>query len=286
MEALPQAEVAVLPPAAPTRPPYKLFAPFQIAGASIFGSPMASAILMAVNYRRLGRPRAAWLVLALGLPVAVIAVATMIATYEKGPWVELLWIWVMWGVARMTQNDIVNKHMDARGQLASGGWMFLISLAVGLPFGFGALYWIEVVHPSEENEGSRYVTIGPEEYVHLWAYGTEDEAFRLGQALTDIGLFGSPGHKTVVIYRSDTDLKLRFLVDSSVVDDAQAQAEFRDLGLYLSATVFDGKPLTICMVDRNPMKVGHVTELRTRLTKTSSSGARRFNIQLRAHGLW
>jgi len=41
-------------------PSYKLYHPGTIAGATAMGSPLAGAIIMALNYRRLDQPKAAW----------------------------------------------------------------------------------------------------------------------------------------------------------------------------------------------------------------------------------
>src|SRR3954468_16666081 len=45
-------------------PPFRLYRPSAVTLATLFGSPIAGLIVMSINYRRLGRRRAAWLALA------------------------------------------------------------------------------------------------------------------------------------------------------------------------------------------------------------------------------
>ncbi len=100
----------------------KLYHTRAIVGATVLGSPIAGAILMAHNYRRLGRPGAAAAVLLGGFAlVAVLLLMTSGTTsFELIRDTSMVGVATMALAARLLQWKYVKEHVKAGGSLASG----------------------------------------------------------------------------------------------------------------------------------------------------------------------
>src|SRR5215471_590850 len=100
-----------------------------IIGATVLGSPIAGAVLMAVNYRRLGKPIAAAAVLVGGFAlVALILLMTSGATLEVQSKASAFGVATMALVAKLLQRKYVQEHVSTGGSLASGWDAFGIAL--------------------------------------------------------------------------------------------------------------------------------------------------------------
>jgi uncharacterized membrane protein AbrB (regulator of aidB expression) len=129
---------------APTPVTGPLYRPSAVTLATLIGSPIAGLIVMSINYRRLGRPRAAWLALA-AIPafcclVAALALITpddlpRLASFAPG----IVFLLAMMVAADTLQGRAIKQHRRRGGRTGSllkaagiGVVTTLTLLAVGL----------------------------------------------------------------------------------------------------------------------------------------------------------
>jgi hypothetical protein len=138
----------------PFRPDYKLYSAGSIALATFFGSPVAGGVLMAINYRRLGRLAAAvhavvWTFL---FTAALITVALMLPDDVHIPNSAFVvpQIVAMYFVAASLQGPDVAEH-EGRGGLRASAWGAAgIGILVGVVIAaiiFGAVFGVLMLSP-------------------------------------------------------------------------------------------------------------------------------------------
>ena len=113
-------------------PTYRLFTPAQITLATVIGSFIAGAVMMALNYRRLGSRRAARGTVAftaLGV-VALCVVSFVLPENGAGIGLAIGIVVAMNLIANRLQGRIVREHVGAGGRTASG----LATVGIGLLF--------------------------------------------------------------------------------------------------------------------------------------------------------
>jgi hypothetical protein len=105
------------------RPPYKLYSVGAIVLATFLGTPMAGGAIMALNYKRLGRPTAAlhtlgWTTLATAM---ILAAGMMVPDEVHIPSGALVvpQIFVMYYLAKSLQGPLIEAHRRNSGRLAS-----------------------------------------------------------------------------------------------------------------------------------------------------------------------
>jgi hypothetical protein len=148
----PQLSVSAPSPEPLRAPPARLFTLGQILVASLLSTALAGAILYGLNERRLGRPRAMWLPIGLGV-VAMVLVVTLSFVVD-GDQHHLTWIghalgFGMWDIAKRQQGVAIEAHLASGGRRGSIGGVIaaifgtaaiVIAMAVGAyllsnPFG-------------------------------------------------------------------------------------------------------------------------------------------------------
>lgn len=138
----PQTNDAARPPGeSEGTPSYTLYSARDVGWATFFGSVLAGAVVLAINYYRLGNAVATLVSLLLGMAGLVLSVAIGFLLPEEIPNlpVTLLFVAVMWGVAQSLQGELVAEHLRRGGQKAST-WA-----AVGIGVGIGILLVILLV---------------------------------------------------------------------------------------------------------------------------------------------
>jgi hypothetical protein len=111
-------------------PGYMLFSTQTVVIATLFGTPVAGATLMAVNYRRMGKPGLAAVTVALGLIVTAIAVAIGYSIPRVGFSPIALGLLILTRiVAASVQGKAVARHGREGGRLASGWIGFGVGVA-------------------------------------------------------------------------------------------------------------------------------------------------------------
>lgn len=99
----------------------KLYSRAAITLATFLGAPLAGCTLMAINYRRLGKPKSANAFLIGGaLSTAVLAVGSVYIPDRVPPLlIPLAYIYVMYGLASTRQWHAYQAHLRAGGGKAS-----------------------------------------------------------------------------------------------------------------------------------------------------------------------
>ncbi len=106
-----------------------LFTPNAVLGAAILGGPLGGAFLIALNYRRMSRPRSA--VWAVVWGIIVLGIAMALGRFVPESWAfgaSFLLAFAMKTVAQSLQGRLVSAHLE-RGGRSGSGWT---ALAVGL----------------------------------------------------------------------------------------------------------------------------------------------------------
>jgi hypothetical protein len=108
----------------------RLFSVGQIVLATFLGAPLAGALLFARNYQVLGKSRAAWQTLALGVVSTglVILIALLLPKSTPGMLLPVLYVLGMRQLATHFQGRAISEHQYAGGR--KGSWA--TSVAVGL----------------------------------------------------------------------------------------------------------------------------------------------------------
>jgi len=175
------------------QPSHKLFNAPSVALATLFGAPAAGALLMAVNYRRLGQNGAAWLVMLLGLLVTGVALGVGYAIPD-GAWLPL-GLGLLFGMrvlAVKLQGEAVAQHVSQGGRLGSK-WV-----AFGVGMAFLALMFVAVFVPVYMKSAHSKVVIGSKDEVYFTGAATKEDAQQLGAALKKSGYFSDRGTSVFV----------------------------------------------------------------------------------------
>jgi hypothetical protein len=112
-------------------PAYTLYTPGSVALATVFGGPIAGTILMAINYRRLGRTENAALAVLSGIGATAFAILLGVLVPQIPPICTAIAIFSMlWKSAESLQGGMIGQHVNQGGRLGSK----LAAFALGLVF--------------------------------------------------------------------------------------------------------------------------------------------------------
>jgi hypothetical protein len=138
----------------PRQPDYRLFNSTTVGVIAFLFSPLAGAMLIAINYRRLGEARKSALTIAAGLVATVLAI---LIKWSLGKSLadlvfELLYFlaaWLLtWRFAKEEQGRALQAHLARGGKLGTEGTALLVGIATsGLLFlaAIAALLLIRIV---------------------------------------------------------------------------------------------------------------------------------------------
>jgi tetratricopeptide (TPR) repeat protein len=238
-----------LPPAEPVPPAYELHSPGDVAWATFWGGPLAGALVLAINYVRLGRRRAAaWAavggLLATGTLVAV-RTALPITACVPG----LVALLAMWQTARALQGNAYERHLELGGRKASGWWAFglgLLSAALVLLVAFAGGFAYDSF--PVRGWGSKLV-IAPEEEVYYTGGVTEAEARQLGQSLRTFGYFDGRSPGAARLSKTEDGIGVDLIVRPWVVHDAGLVGSYEQFARQLAADVYPGQQVTVRLCD-------------------------------------
>jgi hypothetical protein len=115
------------------QPSYKLYPLWGIAAAAAGGGLFAGALMIALNYRCLGKSEAAWQTIALGMAAGILVLTCFL--YAGLPKSEiLLWsIRLLQGVgsyyiAQKLQGHALKQHVQSGGKIAS--WWSVVGISI------------------------------------------------------------------------------------------------------------------------------------------------------------
>ena len=215
----------------PAIPNYRLYDPTSVGLAAFFGSPIAGTVLMAINYRHLGRKSSAIIAVILGIAATALAIA--LEPYIPSTFTSVAAIALFVGTynaAKTLQGPIVEKHEVAGGGLHSRWAAFGISLAV-LAAGFAVI--VAAVLPSVWQSK---VVIGSKDIVEYSGAATKAEATALGQALKKEGYFQDRG-VSVLLSKSASGATISFVVRDDVPSHPEMVYVYETVGFDVAPSV-------------------------------------------------
>ena len=217
------------PPSPP--PAYTLFDSSSVGLAAFLGSPLAGAILMAVNYRRLGMGSQAVVAVPAGL--AVTALGGLLANLVPNALATGIGVGIilaMKSVAQSLQGADVTRHVSQGGKLASrwvASGIGLVSLAVIVT---GIL--IAVYGPQLARSRSK-VTVGTKDQVYYSGSAMEGDAKVVGETLKTLGYFTDRG-VAVFVSKDKTGTAVSFAVKEGSWDKPENVTTFEEIGGHLA----------------------------------------------------
>ncbi len=241
------------PIATPREPNYRLFDSGAVGTAAFFCCPLAGAILIAINYFRLGKAGRGVFALTLGL------IATTLNILIRWHWnttagsldrlkfdaFEFLFLGVAWlctwQVAKEEQGEIIKEHLARGGQLVSrwtAVWVGLATLAVLFGVICAALY---------ETRSHRAVIIGTKDQVIYSGIATKTEATALGEELRSEDYFLDRG-ATVLLNKGFGSTTISFAVQDGIWNQPGTLSSFEELALELAPAI-GGLPVQVRLVD-------------------------------------
>jgi hypothetical protein len=182
---------------AAARPPYKLYSVGSIVLAGFLGSFVAAAATMALNYVRVQRSTAAWIVVAGGAVATVLLMALVFVLPESVPSSAYLLpqLLLIYFLADQLQGKILRRHRSQRGQTASA-WG---AAGIGLLSCVGIVAVIfAVIFLMPDPMGNAILLNDNNDDIYYSGDATVEDAQKLGDLLTDEGFLGNEG-ATVLI---------------------------------------------------------------------------------------
>ncbi len=104
--------------------PYRLFNDGAVLLAAFFGSPVAGAIVMAVNYGRLGKSTKGFLAVVLGLAATALLVVIGLNGKAGSSVLGIVFLVATWQIAKMAQGKDVRSTPPAAASLLPNGRPF------------------------------------------------------------------------------------------------------------------------------------------------------------------
>lgn len=228
-------------PEAPV-PAYTLFDAKSVTIATLLGAPVAGTILMAVNYRRLGKEVNAAVAFLAGLAVTILAIVSgNLIPAGMLYAVPVILLVVTRGIAQATQGPAVQQHVSSGGKLGSRWIAFGIGIGslVVIVAGVAVLLVVQQV----STIASSKVTIGTSDSVYYYGTATKEDAQVLGDKLKSIGYFGDRG-VTVVLTKNKGNTIVSFAVKDGTWDKPEMVFAFEDIGRRIAPSV-GGFPIQV-----------------------------------------
>ncbi len=245
--------MGTLPEATPRGPEYRLFDSGAVGTAAFICCPLAGAILIAVNYGRLGKAVKGVLAVILGL------IATALNILIKWNWntlsgsldrleydaFEILFLtftWICtWQIAKEEQGDAVKEHTARGGQLGSRWTAFWVGIAtlVALVVVVGAVVYVY--------QYRKIVIIGTKDQVIYSGVATKAEATALGNALRSDEYFQGRG-SSVLLNMGFGSRTISFVVLDGIWNQPGMLSSFEELAREVAPTV-GGLPIQVRLVD-------------------------------------
>lgn len=227
-------------------PPYKLFNAGAVTLASFLGAPLAGAVLMAINFRRLDRKRAANITMACGVGATAVLIGICSILPDRIPiWVTAVPpLIVTISLAQYFQGEELQLHTRRRGQLGSrwtAAGIGLICLAVLFGLLFGAIC---IENAIADGKKINYSSV---EEVRFSGQANQADARNLGDALKQAQFFDGENPKTVLLAKRTNGTTVSFVVGDGRWDNPNTIAAFHMMGDNHSKSL--GRPLMIRLCD-------------------------------------
>jgi len=245
--------MGTLPEATPRGPEYRLFDSGAVGLAAFVCCPLAGAILIAVNYGRLGKAGKAVFAVILGL------IATALNILIKWSWntspgsldrleydgFEILFLicawFCTWHFAKEEQGHAIKEHTARGGQFGSRETAFFV--------GIGTLVALVVVVSAVlyGYQHRKTVVIGTKDQVIYSGLASKGSALALGNALKSDEYFQDRG-VTVVLYKGFDSTTISFGVQDGVWNQAGILSSYEEIAREVAPAV-GGLAVQVQLVD-------------------------------------
>jgi hypothetical protein len=229
----------------PAPPGYRLYSVNAVALATFLGSPLAGAVVMAINYARLGRGGSARMAVVLGLigTAAVFAIAFVLPDKVPNVVIWLPQLLGMQAIAKALQGPAIEDHARRDGRAASNWKAAGIGMLGLLLFG-GILLGVYFYESAAMGEK---INVTKVEEIYYSKRATRDDAVKLGELLKSMDFFDGKGAKTVLIGRTeDGGTRVSFVVGNWT--DPSLLKFFKKVGEDVAAAGFP-KPVRVILCD-------------------------------------
>lgn len=209
-----------------TTPTYTLFDANAVALATFFGTPVAGASLMALNYRRVGKTGKAIATLLIGLAVSAVVVllAWNLPRSASTP-IALILLIAIQRIARSLQGASVKEHAERGGRLGSKR----------LAFGCGAALLAAIVaivfvstSATEDAANGPKMPIGSKDEIYYSGSATEEEAQALGNSLKQSGFLTDRG-VSVFLAKSKDGTVISYVTKDGAWNDTAMVSSFEEI---------------------------------------------------------
>jgi hypothetical protein len=226
----------------PAVPAYSLFDYRSVAIATFFGTPLAGTIIMAHNYRRIGKGGAAAAAVIVGLVVT--ALLLFLSFTVQSDAIRALPIGLLLGTmsaAKSLQGPFVDEHARFGGKIASRWAAFGIGLVILVP--------ILLIIVGEVNSGfaNSKVIIGTKDEVRYSGLAKEPDARALGEKLKSIGYLSDRG-VTVLLAKDSGGSTVSFVVKEGIWNNQKSVSQFEEIGRQV-APVIGGLPIKLRLLN-------------------------------------
>jgi len=239
--------------AVPRGPEYRLFDAGAVGTAAFICCPLAGAILIAVNYGRLGKAGKGVLAVILGLTASALTVLikwnwnTSPGSLERLEFdaFEILFLVVAWlctwEIAKKVQGNAVEDHIARGGQLGSrwmAAWVGIATLAASVVVAgaFVSVY-----------QHRKIVIVGTRDQVIYSGLATKANATALGNALKSNDYL-QDRRSSVLLNKGFGSTTLSFAVQDGVWNQNGVLSGFEELAREAAPTV-GGLPIQVHLVD-------------------------------------
>jgi hypothetical protein len=226
--------------APPPLPGYALYDGNSVGLATILGGPAAGAILMAANYRRLGKGGRAATVLVAGLLVTAVVVG--LGSFIPAGLSSAVAIGLFVGIraaAKAVQGPAVEEHVRLGGRLGSKWAAVGLGLGMLAIIGAGYIAGYLILNPK--------VTIGSNDEVYYQGSATKADANALGQRLKEINFLSDRG-VSVYLSKGKGGTVVSFVMKEGVWNDPHMVDSFQEIGREIAGSV-GGFPLKVRMIN-------------------------------------
>jgi len=230
-----------------TSPAFTLFDANSVALATLLGSPVAGAALMAINFQRLGQGVKAVFTLLIAIVVTglVILVSSAIPGGASVP-IAIALVYAMRKIAEMTQGRAVQEQLSRGGRLGSKG------VAAGFGAGFlvviGAIVYLAIMGGALPGAGDSKVTIGSKDEVFYAGTASKEEALALGNRLREIDYLADRG-VSVFLEKTASAKTISFVVKEGLWNDAGTVYSFDEIAREVAPTV-GGLPVQVRLINK------------------------------------
>lgn len=226
----------------------------SVALATLLGSPIAGAIVLAISLNRLNRKTAAWIVLVAGAMLTIFLMVISIFETLGNDIPSSVYVWPQifgaWFVSRQLVGNAVDQQRQAGGQIASrwiAAGIGVLSLAGVLGITVTGL----VLHQGIDlaailGDFGQQVSFGDDE-IFLDGDANTEDAEILAALLTEEEFFGQNGVSVRISQRNGA-WTVSFVVQEDATHDDEILEGFRYLGQSIQDAGL-GPPLTIELCD-------------------------------------